>query len=500
MKKINIVIAIILVLGSFSGQGQILDPSFNGTGIWTLDPQSTIPVSDAIAVDGDGKILIGTTRWLINKSVFYVKRLLPDGSSDPSFGTNGLCEYTLGPGQFLNLTSISVVGNGAIIAGRYQGGYALCKILNNGELDPGFGSNGFFLETNSGFNHSPIGVTNIQILPDSSFYIESLDLNCKLCVLKSFKNGGVDPGFGINGYYIQNDSIDDPFLFRLKLQSDGKLILLNNYRYDTINDYSLFRLNTNGSLDSSFGQNGSIHVQLMIARSWAYNICIQADDKILTTGTQGGCAWYIYAIRHNPDGSIDPSFGNNGLFLSSEAGHGIDVDQLSNDNILLTAETFADDTLCRYTYIRLNNLGQVDSSFNGSGIFRILPGSPADVAVESILYENCGILTCGFAKQGASTILMKLVKLNACFQGVVSVNEYPEASDKLFIAPNPVSRIVSFSQIVEYAEVYSILGHSVIREREVKSLDISGQPCGIYLIKAINKGKTYSFKVVKNGQ
>lgn len=100
-------------------------------------------------------------------------------------------------------------------------------------------------------------------------------------------------------------------------QSDGKIVFATSkVRYNNGYDYDfcLLRFNVDGSLDNSFGDQGSIIMDLGSTEDFAFNVVIQTDDKILVVGTSGEFTNRDFSLaRFNANGTKDQSFGNNGI-------------------------------------------------------------------------------------------------------------------------------------------------------------------------------------------
>ncbi len=100
------------------------------------------------------------------------------------------------------------------------------------------------------------------------------------------------------------------------LQPDGKLVMTGAI-YNTIgNDVLLVRYNENGTFDSSFGTNGITVTKLCDEGDGGTTILVQPDGKIVVGGNDidGTIAAGEFAvIRYNTDGSIDNSFGVQGV-------------------------------------------------------------------------------------------------------------------------------------------------------------------------------------------
>ncbi len=163
--------------------------------------------------------------------------------------------------------------------------------------------------------------------------------------------------------------------------ADGKLLVAGSTWVNNSDGFYIARLNLDGSIDTSFGGNGFTEVDISPAGlDIPYDIAVQADGKIIVAGTanieNGGD---IALLRLNADGSVDTSYGTNGIVTTdlrgAEFGFGI---TLQNDGkLLLTGTANGDLILLRY----LDN-GILDNSFANSGVATIdLGGNDVGKAV-----------------------------------------------------------------------------------------------------------------------
>jgi uncharacterized delta-60 repeat protein len=147
-----------------------LDTSFNGTGRATILFENNEAQFGKIALQPDGKIVMGggVRSNLVNESNVSrvaVARLLPNGALDTSFDLDG--KVTTRIGATINGVAydglgedVAVQTNGKILVGGYtqvsiQGLYdfALVRYNSDGSIDTGFGTNGLTTTSfGSGFN------------------------------------------------------------------------------------------------------------------------------------------------------------------------------------------------------------------------------------------------------------------------------------------------------------------------------------------------------------
>lgn len=139
-------------------------------------------------------------------------------------------------------------------------------------------------------------------------------------ILKAQTNP-IDSTFGNSGKTIVDITSVNIAQNHIATQIDGKIILATSkVKYNSGYDYDfcLFRFNTDGSLDNSFGSQGMILCDLGSTEDFAFDVAIQSDDKILVVGSSGEFTDRDFAlVRLNADGTYDQSFGDNGIVKTS---------------------------------------------------------------------------------------------------------------------------------------------------------------------------------------
>ena len=77
--------------------------------------------------------------------------------------------------------------------------------------------------------------------------------------------------------------------------------------------FALVRYNTDGSMDTTFGTNGIVKT---VIGTWAqaYSVALQSDGKIVLAGSASS---HFALARYNTDGSLDTTFGTNGIVTTS---------------------------------------------------------------------------------------------------------------------------------------------------------------------------------------
>lgn len=179
----------------------------------------------------------------------------------------------------------------------------------------------------------------------------------------------LDNTFGTSGKVI-NSSITSGQT--IQLQSSGKIVSCYISNYSTSGNIHLTRLNTDGSIDTSFGVNGFVNSILFTETGGVNMMRIQGDDKIIVTGNlNSGSGLDFGTARFNNDGTIDTSFGVNGYAVTdfgvfNEASS--TTVEIQNDGAILIGgfvyQIGFDAAMVKYT-----PNGTIDNSFGTNGKF-----------------------------------------------------------------------------------------------------------------------------------
>jgi len=140
---------------------------------------------------------------------------------------------------------------------------------------------------------------------------------------------------------------------------------------------------TPGDLDATFGADGAVRTDIGFIDT-ASDIAVQSDGRIVAAGTvdQGGTR-NVFAARYLADGSLDPSFGSDGVVVPDRY-HQVAprlVVQSDGKVVLATRSEFGGGLLFVY---RFNADGTPDMSFGSSGDGTTVLSAPADTFVASV--------------------------------------------------------------------------------------------------------------------
>ncbi len=305
---------------------------------------------NALALESDGTVLVGGAFSSIDSLARrFLARLNSSGIVSPGFGNgtsgaNGIIYAVTGQadGKILTAGSFSTM-NGVI-----QGNVA--RLNADGTLDTGFGN---------GLSGTDGIVYGAAVQPDGKIVIvgafTTVNGTSKTRIARLNEDGTLDTGFA-NGLAGADNVVN-----AVTVQADGRIVVAGAFAsvHGTPRS-SVARLNSDGSLDTTFGDS------LLEADSPVNAVAVQADGKILIGGifsTVNGSSRGNIA-RLNSDGSLDTTFGN-GLAGASGTVTALAVQP---DGKVLLAGTFSTvNGSSRGNIARLNSNGSLDTTF-GNGL------------------------------------------------------------------------------------------------------------------------------------
>lgn len=180
-----------------------------------------------------------------------------------------------------------------------------------GALDQTFGLGGKVTTNISeeGNDHA----ATMAIQPDGKIVVLGHSANSDIRLIRYIADGALDTSFGVNGIVILE--LGGWMQGRgLAIQSDGRIVVAGMID----SDFVVYRLLEDGSLDGNFG-NGGYVITDTGAGDYLSDVVIQDDGKIVVAGTTGNGSNKDFAVlRYNTDGSLDTSFSSDGITTISD--------------------------------------------------------------------------------------------------------------------------------------------------------------------------------------
>jgi uncharacterized delta-60 repeat protein len=332
---------------------------------------------------------------------FALARYEPDGTLDPSFGTQGRQTAAFGPGTGAEDDSVAEDGvlqpDGKIVAagtkGYFTGDFALARFNADGSLDNSFGSEGRVL-LDVGGNDRIFGVA---LQADDKIVAAGMSGDA-VAFARYDPDGRLDPSFSGDGTLTLALGKGSR-VFGVAIQPDGRIIAAGVSE----RRFLLVRLQPDGTLDASFSGDGVVTTKLGRSAS-AADLALQPDGKIVAAGLAGTARRFEFALaRYQSDGRLDRSFSQDGKVATGIGGRRASASAvaLQPDGKIVAAGASArgksakrDFALARYT-----PAGRLDRSFSGKGFLLTDVGGNWDIAADLAVGPTGTIVAVGTAEQ-----------------------------------------------------------------------------------------------------
>jgi uncharacterized delta-60 repeat protein len=280
-----------------------------------------------IAIQPDGKIVVVGDSYYDKSREVLVLRCNSDGSVDSTFGKGGVATYRSQTKENKDLSFGVMLQSDAriVVVGSTHNGKTyepmILRYNNDGSLDSSFGKGG--VVTYKGLSDANVWGRAVAIQPDGRIVIVGVSYTPKKCDVLTVRynaDGSLDKGFGEGGVAPSSCPPGGRDWGRsIAIQPDGKIIVAGNTRLRENTNILLLRYNTNGKPDTTFGMGGIASYQSMAKKgNWGQAVALLPDGKIVVVGNSlSGPKKEAYIARCNSDGTMDSSFGKEGLVLSN---------------------------------------------------------------------------------------------------------------------------------------------------------------------------------------
>lgn len=355
---------------SFSGDGRQTAYFGAGTGFSTEG-------ATELAVQPNGKIVVAGSF----ERDFAVARFNSDGSLDTTFSDDGRQTTDIGSTPGANAEDqaadvaiqtdgrIVVVGMNRPAFGANGSDFALVRYTPDGSLDTTFSGDGKLTTDFGGLGNGDLA-SGVAVQTDGKLLVVGtageLSGSGDFGVARYEVDGALDLTYSSDGkqtvdFGVQARASD------ITLQPDGKAVAVG---VADNSGFALARLDTEGTLDTTFSADGKETTSFGFGFARATGVAVQADGKIVAAGNQG----LDFAVaRYNPDGSLDPTFSEDGKQTtpvgsgsgSAQAAEGI---VLQPDGKLVAAGVATrPDFSTDFALARYNIDGSLDTGFSTDG-------------------------------------------------------------------------------------------------------------------------------------
>jgi len=387
-----------------------LDPTF-GTGgrVTTFFGGDGLNGDNAysIAVQTDGKLVVaGITTNLDDTTDFGLARLNGNGTLDSTFGTGGKVKTNFG--NFDGVRALAIQPDGKIVVGGYtlvnfSPDFALARYNSNGMLDTTFGVGGKVI-TNLG---GPAQALSVAVQSDGKIvaagFAHLVNGDFDFALTRYNSNGTLDTTFGTGGK--KTTAFGVPSVAQgnaVRIQGNGKIVVAGLTIVNNIANFAVARYNTNGTLDTTFGTGGET-VTDFGADDRAFSAALQADGKIVAAGMTGA---NFALARYNSNGALDGTFGTGGKVITDIAGMNdiaLGVAVRSDGKIVAVGRAFVSGRPA-FGVARYNTNGTLDTAFGTGGkVTTSFAGSLGDQAFSVAIQSDGKTVVAGSAVVNLNT-------------------------------------------------------------------------------------------------
>ncbi len=317
----------IMYVGRYNSDG-ILDTGFATNGFFV---ESAASIGRDVAIDSSGRILVAGRRYNGGDNDAAVWRFNQDGSPDTTFNGSGYVVHDISGGED-GIQGMVIDSSGRIVVSGYSDNgsnydMAIWRFNQDGSLDTAnFNSpDGFVTHDNAaGGSKNDIG---LAIALDKSGRLvvtgKSNDIasNSDLIVWRFNSNGSLDTSFDSDGFAVWDNTGGNDEGQDVSVDEAGR-ILVSGYSVfpGNLKDMVIRRYTTTGSVDMSFGNNGVVSYNYNGGDDAGYGMTINSDGNILVAGIVHDTNIDMALWMYDSDGSPVTSFGTDGIFKKDQGG------------------------------------------------------------------------------------------------------------------------------------------------------------------------------------
>lgn len=321
-------------------------------------------------------------------------------ASGLAHGQAGYLDKTFGDGGALRLPNyypddICVLPDGKIvITGKTSKdnnyGLNVTKYTDNGKTDVSFGSAGTLY-----YPARYVLKSTICRQPDDKLLVYGgIQLNDNQpingYVLRIFADGTIDSSFGNNGLYFDKGYVETSYLHSLQLQTDGSMlgvgVAYSAVSLASVPQMFITRITTDGKRDTHFGTSGRVMIGAIQDTGEVIDVLITRSGSIFVAFAHPKSKRPdLHILKCDINGVLDPSFADSGVLRMrlSDAKDLLKSIVETEDGKLVCLSWMTTDRGNRSVLFRLTKNGVLDESFGDYGTVTPL------IASDNIYFNRC---------------------------------------------------------------------------------------------------------------
>jgi len=349
-----------------------------------------------------------------------------------------------GGNDFDVATDVAIMPNGDWLVTGYSSSaanmtaMAVWKFHADAQPDTTFDTDGVYTHGNTAGGNGFDRGNAIAILPDDSWVVagasSSVNGDDDMALWKFASNGQLDVNFDGDGIFTHSNAAggnynDDAYDIAV-LPGGGWICAGLSANTQSGSSMTLWKFTANGVLDVTFDGDGIFTQNTQIlgaSKNGAYGIAVFPDGGWLVTGSAADVNGnYDMALwKFLPDGQLDTTFANSGIFTHGNAagGNGKDVGEkvtlLDSGGWVVAGWSTNPLNFYDMTLWKFGANGKLDTSFGNGGVFtynNAAGGNSLDVANDIASLPGGGWMVAGYSVNSAGNNDMVLWKFNSSGQ------------------------------------------------------------------------------------
>lgn len=389
------------LIAKLSADGSI-DADFGTEGLVEVPSTSSSDQLYGLAIDGDGRILVGGAITPEGSSYgkLWTGRYLTDGSVDETYNGGAIGDADTGGlvyGMGID-PSNRVVTSGFTVLDEVPGRSARFDI--DGVLDTDFGTAGI------GAHSYHVLFSNIVFEPDGAFTAVGSGLGSQGDLEQTFApvlfrttaSGAADSTFGSGGEVMFGVGGSFDRANAVAVQSDGK-VLVGGWALDA-GGVGIVRLDDDGTLDTSFANDG----KLLRSDNLRYVSSLEVDDEggILIGGlSSDGDVPGLVVERYLASGMLDEGFGQDGVAggqpIADQQATGFAMERAPDGTIYLVGQSSVSESVVEFAVMAVTAHGQPETSFGSDGAATTAFGSGHNIGSHLAIGPEGKLVVMGLA-------------------------------------------------------------------------------------------------------
>jgi uncharacterized delta-60 repeat protein len=350
-------LSLILAINSANAQQLILDNSFSDDGIQTSSLAPLDCYVESIAIQTDGKPIIAGWTYDPTNTDFVVARYNIDGTPDITWGGDGIVTTDFNS-SFDQAQAVKIQDDGKVVlVGFSDSSFAIARYNVDGSLDNSFNLTG---KKVSNLGVSAAFAYSAAIQPDGKIIAVGFAIygNVNMAIARFTTSGELDASFSGDGVQLTDYTIGEDKFWDVVVQPDNKILAVGHTADLADINFAAVRYNPDGSLDNTFGSDGRMSDYFLEGDAKCYSVALDADNNIYLGGSVDG----KFALeRLTPNGEPDYTFGTWAQVVTS-IGYSIKSILVRDDKIYVAGSKSSKNCIARF-----NNTGETDLTFDDDG-------------------------------------------------------------------------------------------------------------------------------------